>query len=362
MVLTRRIRSLSCVAFALSCLWARAGLSAPAPVPDAGAETEKKAPAFTDDLVILKSDLAIEGKVVRKTKDAVYVLVEYGVLTIPRVKVKSIELNLSSRLAELAAEDYVGRYRIASSALEEGNLSEARAVLEELVGKPDVPREVNKKLAGIYETQGEPAKALECWRNYLLSKPGDEEAKARIAELEKLLGTGGVPAQGAQGTQAGPAAPGVQEGMEVGAKWDVLPWGNAATLTVQTVEGNQVLSVEIPGTDTKDKTAIGRGVSLNLADKEKLAFRVFSAEKARIEVAVAIITAEDYYESRPVAVRPDWNVDLSIDLQSATFKCKKTDWRFEARAEKLDDTKQIIFLIYCGKRKALLYFDGIAAQ
>jgi hypothetical protein len=364
------------VAFLASVMVGAGAVSAAEPTAGALAATAAAAAdaepeEFTNDLVILKSELAIEGKVVRKTRDAIYILVEYGVISVPRSKVRSIELNLNSRLSELEEGDFAGRYRLAVTALEEGNASQSKEVLLKLVGKDGVPPEIHRKLAGIYENLGECDKALEHWKSYALARPGDEEAKTKIRELQQKLGKTepAAAAQPAGGAEAAPAAvaaagakPAVVEGLEVGAKWDVLPWGNKATLTTMDLEGNKVLSVEIPGGDTKGKTAVGRAVKLDFSDKSKLTFSGFSAERGRVEVGLALITAADYYESRPVTVRPDWNQGLSIDLQNDKWKCQKTNWRFEARVEKLDDVRQIILLVYCGTTKALLYFDAIAAE
>jgi hypothetical protein len=116
------------------------------------------------------------------------------------------------------------------------------------------------------------------------------------------------------------------------------------------------------GGGTKDKAAVGLGVKLDLAGKEKLLFSAFNGEKTPANVAVAIITAKDYYESRPVIVRPDWNTDLSVELASGKFKCKGTNWRFEAKVEGLDQVRQLLLLLYTGRREALLYFDNVRAE
>jgi len=337
--------------------------AAPAPEAPAAEAEAAAAPAepaeFTSDLVILKSELAVEGKVVRRTRDAVYVLVDYGVLSIPRSKIKSIEVNLAGRIAELPEDDYVGRYRLAVSALEEGNSMQARKVFEELVGKEGVPPEVHKRLAMIYESQGELKKALEHWRTYALARPDDALAKKKIKELEEALGEAAKP----DGDNGGAAAkPAIVEGLEGTGKWEILPWGNTATLSTQDLEGNKFLAIDIPGGGGKDKTAIGRNVKLDLSEKSKMTFSAFSAEKGRVEVGVAIVTGASYFESRPVVVRPDWNMGLTVDLVSPKWKCANTKWRFEAALEKPEDVRQIILLVYIGRRKARLYFDSIVFE
>ena len=120
--------------------------------------------------------------------------------------------------------------------------------------------------------------------------------------------------------------------------------------------------VDIPGGSTKDKVAVGMSARLDLAGKEKLRFSAFNGEKRQVGIAIAIITAKDYYESRPITVRPDWNTDLGIDLREKKFKCKASNWRFEAAVEGLDQVRQVLFLVYSGNQKALLYLDDIRAE
>ena len=153
---------------AAAALLALACLSPPARAAEAGAKPGEEAGAeetgpeeFTDDLIILKSDLAIEGRVIGGDARTVKVLVEYGTLDIPRAAVKSIEYNLASRLGELATDDYAGRYKVLVRAVEEGNISQALRHLQELVGKPGVPQEIHKLLARCYESEGDLRKALD---------------------------------------------------------------------------------------------------------------------------------------------------------------------------------------------------------
>jgi hypothetical protein len=340
------------IALALSAFLLASGGHAAEP-EEAAAPAEEE--GLGQDLVILRSGLAIEGKILRQAKQTVELEVEYGVLSIPRAAVESVELNLASRLKELAEDDHLGRYRLAVSALEAGQTRQAKPILESLVGKPKVPPEVTRRLAELYESEGDLGKALEHWKTYALSAKDDAAVKAKIAELEKKLG-------GAGAEEVGKPAAGANEGLETGGKWNVLNWGNPAEIGARSLDGNSVLMVEVPGGGTKDKTAIGRSVKLDLAGKGRLRFRAFSAENTRVDVAVAIITSVDYYESRPVGVAPNWNLDLSIDLRAKTFKCKATNWRFESGVNGLDRVRQLLFLIYSGRRKVRLYFDAIRAE
>lgn len=326
------------------------------PVADGAGEVEE----FTDDLIVLKSDLAIEGRVIDETDTSVRVEVEYGVLTIPRAAIERIEFNLLGRVNELPEDDHVGRYRLAMRAVEMGMSSQAKGVLEGLVGKEGVPPEIFRALARIHELQGDLEKALEFWKKYAMARPDDAEAKARIAEIEKELGVGEAAAGGDAG--GGGEAAAATEGLEAGGGWSAINWGNPATVREQSLDGNRALMVQVSGGGKQDKAAIGKSVRLDLSGSAKLRFHAFNGEKQRAQVAIAIITSADFYESRPVQIKPDWNMDLGIDLQAKNWKSKATNWTFKTGIAGLDSVRQIIFLIYTGKRKATLYFDFIRAE
>jgi len=346
-------------AFACALLF---GIAARAGEPPAGGEageTETEGlEEFTDDLIILKNELAIEGRVIDETETTVRVEVEFGVLTIPRVAIERIEFNLFSRLKELPEDDHAGRYRLAMRAVDMGMTSQAKGVLEGLVGKEGVPPEILKTLAKLCEGEGDLRKALEFWEKYSMARPDDAQAKARIAEIKEELGetNGGGAAAG------GGAAGAKPEGLEAGGGWSVLAWGNPATLREQPVDGGLALLVQVPGGGKKHKAAFGKGVGLDLSKKAKLRFHAFNGEKERAKVAVAIVTSADFFESRPVQIKPQWNMDISIDLQGKGWKSKATDWTFKTGIKGLGSVRQIIFLIYTGKRKATLYFDFIHAE
>jgi tetratricopeptide (TPR) repeat protein len=365
-----------CVALAFGAA-ARAGEAlAPRPPAEAGEGAEaggggeaEELEQFTDDLIILKSDLAIEGRVIGETEDAVRVAVEYGVITIPREAIERIEFNLLARVNELSEDDHAGRYRLAMRAVEMGMSSQARGVLEGLVGKEGVPPEIFRALAKIYELQGDLEKALEFWKKFAMARPDDEEAKERIAEIQKELGigAGGGTAGGGEGGEGGGgkggnAAAAAADGIEAGGGWSVLNWGNPAAAREQALDGNRMLMVQVAGGGKQDKAAVGKGLRLDLSQKTKLRFHAFNGEKRRAQIAIAIITTADYFESRPTNVSPDWNMNVSFDLQAKTWKCKATQWMFKTGIAGLDSVRQIVLLIYTGKQKATLYFDFIRAE
>jgi len=357
------LRGVTACAFAALALAPQLCAAGEASLSAAGNDQAAGPEEFTDDLVIMKkTGLALQGKVVRVTKDNVVLLVEYGTLTLPRVAIERIEFNLRSRLAELAEDDYAGRYAAACSAFEMGQADAARPVLEGLVGRDGVPLDVHEKLARIYESEGQLGKALKHLKEYALARRDDEALKARIADLAARAG--GDVAAGGDIVGTAVANPAVKEGLEVGGAWEVFGWGNPAQAVVQPIEGNQTLMVNVAANGQQDKAAVGRQVRLDFSAARRLTFRAFNGEKSPVRLAVAIVTPSSYYESRPVTLLPGWNTGeaTSVDVASDKWKCQATNWAFSASIAGLDSVRQIIFLVYSGKQKALLYLDSIGAE
>ena len=309
---------------------------------------------FADDLVILKSDIGIEGRVIRQTPDAIKLEVEAGTFWIKRASIKRIDFNLAARIKELDEDDYAGKYRLAMDTLEMGQANQARPILDGLVGKPGVPADIYKTLADMLEEEGDLEKALEYLKRYEMSNPADKELKAKIAEIKEKIESSG-------GAVAGAVAGAVNEGMEVGGTWNALPWANPVKAGLQDLQGNKALMLHVAAGGKDDKAAVNRYVKLDLRDKTKLTLRVFNAEKRTVQLAMAITTST-FYESRPVRLGPEWNVGVSFNVKSKKWKCRETNWRYEAGIDDLDKVTQLIFLVYSGKRKALLYLDSIRAE
>lgn len=320
---------------------------------EAGAEEGTEVEEFAADLVVLKSDIGIEGRVIRQTPDAIKLEVDAGTFWIKRASIKRIDFNLAARINKLEEDDYAGKYRLAMDTLRMGQANQARPILDGLVGKPGVPTDIYKTLADMLEEDGDLEKALEYLKRYQMSNPDDKELKAKIAEItKKIESSGGVVSSSGRA---------VNEGMEVGGAWNVLPWANPVKTGLQDLEGNKALMLHVPAGGKDDKAAVNRYVKLDLRDKTKISMRVFNAEKRTVQLAMAITTST-FYESRPVRLSREWNVGVSFNIKSKKWKCRETNWRYEAGIDDLDKVTQLIFLVYCGNRKALLYLDSIRAE
>src|ERR1043165_1114223 len=67
-----------------------------------------------DTVWLLENGRFLEGKVLRETDDYIVLLVhnEEGQIRIPKDKIRKIEYDIKSQLANLAEDDYAGRYRV----------------------------------------------------------------------------------------------------------------------------------------------------------------------------------------------------------------------------------------------------------
>ena len=77
---------------------------------------------------------------------------------------------------------------------------------------------------------------------------------------------------------------------------------------------------------------------------------------------ISTVDSGSTVDSRPVQIKPQWNMDVAVDLQGKNWKSQATDWTFKTDIKGLDAVRQIIFLVYTEKKKATLYFDYIRAE
>ena len=74
------------------------------------------------------------------------------------------------------------------------------------------------------------------------------------------------------------------------------------------------------------------------------------------------MTPAGYFESEPVPIAPARSAELEFDIRAKGFKCKETDWLFGASVRGLESVRRLGFVIYSGRRKATVTFDGIRAE
>ncbi len=316
--------------------------------------------ARADTVYMKDTDLTIEGKVHLETDEFIVLLIheDQGKIRIAKNKIKKIEYDIKTQLANLGAEDYAARYKVALWALEKGMTADAINLLEEIKGKPGVEIDTAKRLGHAYEQRKQLDKALEAYNEYLKSKPDDAQVIERVNALAKEVN----PEATGQGT---PAPPKVADGLEADGLWIGENWGIACR-TQQTVEpgsNNKMIACQSNG-GTQDKVAFSRanpnGVPLNLSQSKEMVFRVFHNGPTRVSLAVAFTSgAGEFFESKQHSVQPNQWTDIAFRLDAKDFKAKKSDWKHTLELESKDNISRMAFMVYQQQRPFTMYVDGI---
>lgn len=347
------------------------------------------APAVWGDLVVFNDGLSLECKVRKVGEDRVVVSVyygEWGEVVIPRERIKLIEYDIESRRKAIKSGDLAGQFALGKWAFQQGLHEEALKTLLPLVGKEGVSPEIHGLLLRIYESRDEPEKALEQVDVLLKRNPGDKALKAKREAIARALGlkaqagaapapTGGAKNGAAKGGEPKPKAPGATapaprkpartaaEGLErMG--WRHENWGNPCEIRPhKDPDGNIMLAVTIPANGGKDKAAIAMGFRQDLTGKKALRMSIYNGDpKQSVNIALAIVTQAGYFESMHKTIRPDWNMDVSLDLVSDRWKCAKSNWAFKSRIEKPETVNKIVLLVYNGRRETHLFFDDLRVE
>jgi len=135
-------------------------------------------------------------------------------------------------------------------------------------------------------------------------------------------------------------------------QWQLQDWGNPATVTARTVDGEPVTTIAFRAGKT-GKVAIARETRLNLTKAARMVVKVSNTSPQPIAVAVAFKTMPgwDWYESAPRGVKANVRqaVPLSWDLTKPRFKCEKTKWRYATLPANMQSIREVILLVYpCG--------------
>ena len=343
------------------------------------------------DTVYMVDGLAISGKVKEMSEKHVVLLLDDGVVGIPRPRVKRVDYDIDSRKAQLAPDDYKGHYELALLAIGKGKKDIAIQELALAAGKKDIPAEAWKTLAQLRKDAGDIKGALAAIVEYLKLVPDDKDAIAFRDEAGKTV----TPAKPAEVVVTVPAAetppvgnlpavpstavavdtsaktvnitvtpapqPVKQEGFEDG-QWQVEGWGNPATVQVTVSEGNKMLAILVPADGAQDKAAVSLAKRMDLTGKKKLVFSANVDGDKPVDISVAFIT-DDFYESRIVRLKPGWNIDVAVDLTGQKdFKCRVTNWAFQSPLKSINRVDKIVFLVYNGRAAANIFIDDIRTE
>lgn len=320
--------------------------------------------AQADTVYLIENGRFLEGKVLRETDEYIVLLVhnEEGQIRIPKDKIKKIEYDIKSQLANLDDDDYAGRYKVGVWAEQKGMFKEAIGLLESLRGKTGVGDDLDKLLGQAYDKEKQFDKALKCFLDYMKTHPDDKEIDARVKELLKVVNP-----EAAGGPQKAPPSSGYAgTGTWTSEGWkDVIP--SAVQITTDPT-GKKVLAIASKGaTGQQQKMAITRTdapFELIESDTKKeykeMLLRVSSDAKKPINMAVAFVNGNgEYFESRGKAIpgNKTWT-DISFKLEGTDFKTQATNW--EHKAALTGKEKILRFTLLCTEHSAFnMWIDGI---
>jgi len=152
----------------------------------------------------------------------------------------------------------------------------------------------------------------------------------------------------------------VLDDFEQGHDWRSVTWPNANPCQLAVLEGpeSKRLRVTIPE-GAQDKCAIVRQFRADLSSRSAIVFDAENRTDSYIPVAVALIT-DEYYESRPVMLRPGVSKGITFQLGSGDFKCKATSWTHAAQITRPDSCMWLHILFYHNERGVVI-LDNIVA-
>ena len=323
------------------------------------------------DMVILDNDQRIVGTLAEDPGDANFVLIKTlsGSLRLPKTRVASVELGVTSRFKQIKEDDLEGLITFARWCRTKGYHQAALTALDKafVLVRIDPKKPYDLSALALYaritdELKG-PETALPLYRWYRANGGRDAEAIGRLDELEAIVGRvdtpGLVPPIAIAST--GPAAetPAVAgaftEGLEAkGWLGEAAQWSNPVAGEVIPLIGDdrlpgvkRALNVTF-GKGGKDKAALKKSVNLDATEDHVLTLRLKNKTTQPLRVSIAVKSGQwVFHESLIQVVKGDegWK-ELRFDLKDATYKSEKSKWANNAQVESLDEVKEIQVLIY----------------
>ncbi len=324
------------------------------------------------DLVILDNEQRIVGTLSDDPASAEHVLIKTinGLLRLPKVRVTSVELGVTSRFKQLKDDDLDGLITLARWCRTKGYQQAALTALDKafIIVRVDAKRPYDLSALALYaritdELKG-PETALPLYRWYRANGGRDAEAITRLDELEAIVGrvdTPGLvpPVATASATPAAEVAAlaggTASEGLEAkGWLGEAAQWSNPVTGEIVPLIGDdrlpgikRALNVTF-GKGGKDKAALKKSVNLDATEDHVLTLHMKNKSTQPLRVSIAVKTGQwVFHESLIQVVKSDegWK-ELRFDLKDATFKSEKSKWANNAQVESLDEVKEVQVLIY----------------
>ncbi len=127
--------------------------------------------------------------------------------------------------------------------------------------------------------------------------------------------------------------------------WDMDPFGTTGSVTF--VDNRMEVSFHALDAAPRDKCVVSIPVRMSLANRAGVLVDADNHFAESVELAFGLQTHdEDYYETRPVPLRPGLNPNICFSLETPTYKSAETEWQHSTAPKGLASTKRLFLLIY----------------
>ncbi len=158
------------------------------------------------------------------------------------------------------------------------------------------------------------------------------------------------------------------DGFEKNLRWENKEWGDSAKLELSSdnvSEGKKALQASFTpeGSKGQKKFVIRRELGGKAHDLGEIYVDVFNPlPTSGVELALAI-EADQYYETKPLALKAGWNKGLSFKIDGADLKSKASNWGYKTSVPKEVDLGSLIFLVHTGEANAgIFFFDNVRSN
>ncbi|MDI6783121.1 MAG: DUF5060 domain-containing protein, partial [bacterium] len=137
--------------------------------------------------------------------------------------------------------------------------------------------------------------------------------------------------------------------------------GTAIVVSQNVTEGKSALQLQFNNTG-KGKAAISRESGQDLSNLSAMLVDITNATNTNLEVAVAFQTGGswEWFESKPLTLKPGLNKALRFDLTKSEFKCSVSEWQHTEPLGRKDQLKGMSLLIFPSETKqATVYIDNL---
>jgi len=329
------------------------------------------------DVVFTTNGQEIECKILNLTPEVVTMRVKRGTITIEASRIKKIDYDYQSRMDNIDTSDPKQLHELGLYLIKQNRDNEALEVLEKAATLPNADAEVFLTLGEMYDRNNDIKQAIIYYRKYLKEHPGDKKTGMRVNALTKSLTQ---PADAVANTQQNnrnrnrnnrqenatqtEALP-AWEGMEAQKGWIEERWGNRVFSEIARAEGdqnNRLMRISFVDRG-KSKAAIHKVYKQDLSSRKGLVMDAYNANERPMHITLAVRTnpGQQWFESKQKTLRPsDWTTGILFDFEKHSFKSESRGWNFKTGIDNLENTYQIVILIYNNNLKeGQIFLDNL---